>query len=85
MKGTHQGDQNLPGGLIIISGMVAFESDHFVETSHMSIFPAELGGQKRVDQLLGDSWTNHSTPDCENIQIIVFDRLVCRIRVMSDG
>jgi hypothetical protein len=49
----------------------------------MTLGPAESRGQKRPNQLPSECMPDHKTPQADHVQIVVFDALMSRKRLMD--
>ena len=63
------------------SGSVLIEIEHLVQSAHMALFSAELGSQERIHDLVRNRAAGDSRAKSENVDVVVFDRLMSRVGV----
>lgn len=63
------------------SGSVLIEIEHLVQSAHVALFSAELGSQERIHDLVRNRTAGDSRTESENVDVVVFDRLMSRVGV----
>lgn len=65
------------------STAVAVEFRDLANSAHVTFLAAELCAEERIDDLGGGDNTDDPPPKCENVHVVMFDRLMCRVVVVD--